>query len=157
MVNLAHLLGKPNLTEEIISMAQDSPSSLSQEALTIAHLQGVQERRQEERMLAFCQVFDMEGELVGVSFDLTRNGICVSVPNDWPQDTDFTVKLRRMDNEALPTITIKLTPMWRQSRNESFDEIGGKIIEVDCPEAFSTFLQYCQQAGPSGLVERPTS
>ena len=137
-------------------MAQDSPPSISQEALTIAHLQGIQERREQERMLAFCQVFNMAGELMGVSFDLTRNGICVSVPNDWPQDRDFSVKLRRMDNEDLPTITIKITPMWRQSRNESFDEIGGKIIEVDSPEAFSTFLQYCQQAGPSGLVERQT-
>jgi hypothetical protein len=113
-------------------MAQDSPPSISQGATTIAHLQGIQERREEERILAFCQVFDMAGELVGVSFDLTRNGICVSVPNDWPQDRDFSLKLRRMDNEDLPTITIKITPMWRQSRNESFDEIGGKIIEVDC-------------------------
>ncbi|WP_228024021.1 hypothetical protein [Synechocystis salina] len=138
-------------------MAQDSPPPISQEALTIAHLQGVQDRRREERMLAFCQVFDMEGELVGVSFDLTRSGICVSVPNDWPKDGDFVVKLRRMDNEALPTITVTVTPTWRQCRNESFDEIGGKIIEVDCPEAFSTFLQYCQQAGPSGLLERQTS
>ncbi|AIE73169.1 MULTISPECIES: PilZ domain-containing protein [unclassified Synechocystis] len=138
-------------------MAAEFPSPDSEEVLTIAHLQGIQERRQEQRMLAFCQVFNMAGELVGVSFDLTRQGICVSVPNDWPQGSDFEVKLRRMDNEALPTITVKVNPMWRQSRNESFDEIGGKIIAVDSPEAFATFLQYCQQAGPSGLVERPNS
>jgi len=131
-----------------------APAQTPQEALTIAHLQEIEERRREPRLLAFCQVFDMEGDLIGVSFDLTRQGICVSIPNTWPRDEDFQIKLRRMDNEDLPVITIKVVPMWRQSRNESFDEIGGKIVEVDCPDAFTTFLAYCQQAGPSGLVER---
>lgn len=127
------------------------------EILTIAHLQEIQERRQAQRILAFCQVFDLEDELVGVSFDLTSQGICVSLPNTWPQKESFQIKLKRMDNPELPIITIKVEPLWRQSRNDNFDEIGGKIVEVDNPDGFDSFLKYCQQAGPSGLVDRTST
>lgn len=135
----------------------DESSAIPQtpkEILTIAHLQEIEERRQAQRILAFCQVLDLEDELVGVSFDLTLQGICVSLPNTWPQTEPFQIKLKRMDNPELPVITVKVQPLWRQSRNENFDEIGGKIIEVNSPESFNTFLSYCQQAGPSGLVDR---
>ena len=131
-----------------------TPPQTPKEILTIAHLQEVQERRREQRVLAFCQIFDLEDELVGVSFDLTSKGICVSLPNTWPRNEPFQIKLRRMDNTELPTITVKVEPLWRQSRNEKFDEIGGKIVDVDSPDGFNTFLDYCHQAGPSGLVDR---
>ncbi len=137
------------MTDESSTMGQYSP-----EVLTIAHLQEVQERRRQQRVLAFCQVFDLEGELVGVSFDLTPDGICVSLPNTWPSTDSFHIKLRRMDNSELPAITIKVQPVWRESRNENFDEIGGKILEVDCQDSFNNFLDYCQKFGPSGLVDR---
>lgn len=128
-----------------------APSTNREEALTIAHLQEIQERRREKRVMAFCQVFDPEGELVGVSFDLTKQGICLSLPNTWPKE-NFQIQLKRMDNPDLPEIMVTVQPMWRQTRNENFDEIGGKITHINAPEDFDLFLHYCQKAGPSGLV-----
>lgn len=140
------------MTDESSAMPQTA-----QEPLTIADLQEIQERRQQQRVLAFCQVFDLEDELVGVSFDLTLHGICLSLPNTWPQSEPFQIRLKRMDNKELPVITVNVQPMWRKSRNENFDEIGGKIVEVDCPDSFNHFLNYCLQAGPSGLVDSTDS
>jgi len=124
----------------------------AEEAFTVAYFQRIKERRTEERVLAFCQVLDLDGNLIGVSFDLTPRGLCVSLPNTWPKAESFSIMLKRIDNPNLPTITIKVTPMWRSSRNDNFDEIGGKIVEVNSPSDFDQFLHYCQKAGPNGLV-----
>jgi hypothetical protein len=126
-------------------------NNASEESLTIAHLQQVRERRKEQRVMAFCQVFEPQGELLGVSFDLTPSGICLSLPNTWPRD-NFEIQLKRMDNPNLPEVRLMVKPMWRQPRNENFDEIGGQIIDINSAEDFETFLRYCQTAGPSGLV-----
>jgi hypothetical protein len=125
----------------------------SEEAFTVAYFQRIQERRREKRILAFCQVLDLEGNLIGVSFDLTPQGLCVSLPNTWTEADTFSIMLKRMDNPKLATIQVTVMPMWRQSRNDSFDEIGGKIVGVDSQTHFDQFLQYCQTAGPSGLLD----
>jgi hypothetical protein len=125
----------------------------AEEAFTVAYFQRIKERRTEDRVLAFCQVLDLEGNLIGVSFDLTPRGLCVSLPNTWTKTDNFSIVLKRIDNPSLPTITITVTPMWRSSRNDNFDEIGGKIVEVNSPSDFERFLNYCQEAGPSGLVD----
>lgn len=135
------------MTDELTEMHPPA-----EEAFTVAYFQRIKERRTEERVLAFCQVLDLDGNLIGVSFDLTPRGLCVSLPNTWPKAESFSIMLKRIDNPNLPTITIKVTPMWRSSRNDNFDEIGGKIVEVNSPSDFDQFLHYCQKAGPNGLV-----
>ena len=136
------------MTEELTEM-----QTPSEETFTIAYFERIQERRREERILAFCQVLDLDSNLIGVSFDLTPKGLCVSLPNTWTHADTFSIKLKRMDNPQLATITVTVMPMWRQSRNDNFDEIGGKIVEVDSQVHFDQFLQYCQTAGPSGLLD----
>jgi hypothetical protein len=125
----------------------------TEEAFTIAYFQSIQERRTENRVLAFCQVLDLDDNLIGVSFDLTPKGLCVSLPNTWTDADRFAIRLKRMDNPQLAAITITVMPMWRQPRNDNFDEIGGKIVEVDSQIYFEQFLEYCQTAGPSGLID----
>ena len=125
----------------------------SEDAFTVAYFERIQERRTEERVLAFCQVLNLDGDLIGVSFDLTPRGLCVSVPNTWTKEDTFSIMLKRMDNPNLSHITVTVTPMWRTSRNDNFDEIGGKIVQVNSQSNFEQFLQYCQEAGPSGLVD----
>ena len=125
----------------------------SEDAFTVAYFERIKERRTEERVLAFCQVLNLDGDLIGVSFDLTPRGLCVSVPNTWTKEDTFSIMLKRMDNPNLSPITVTVTPMWRTSSNDNFDEIGGKIVQVNSQSNFEQFLQYCQEAGPSGLVD----
>jgi hypothetical protein len=115
--------------------------------------QRMQERRSEQRLLAFCQVLDQEHNFIGVSFDLTTTGICLSLPNTWPVEGLFTVILKRADQPQLPEVEITLDPIWRKPRNTTFDEIGGRIISKANPPAFEQFLSHCQAAGPNGLLE----
>jgi len=136
------------MTDELTEM-QTPP----EEAFTVAYFERVKERRTENRVLAFCQAWDLEGNLIGVSFDLTPKGLCVSLPNTWTEADTFSIMLKRVDNPDLAAITVTVKPMWRQSRNDSFDEIGGQIVGVDSPSNFDQFLQYCQEAGPSGLLD----
>ncbi|BFM40651.1 hypothetical protein [Synechocystis sp. LKSZ1] len=113
----------------------------------------MQERRSEQRLLAFCQVLDPEHNFIGVSFDLTSTGICLSLPNTWPAEVSFSVMLKRADQPQLPEVEITLAPIWRKPRNTTFDEIGGRIIDVANRPAFEQFLAHCQAAGPNGLLE----
>ncbi|MEB3312108.1 MAG: hypothetical protein VKJ02_17925 [Snowella sp.] len=111
----------------------------------------MKERRSAERILAFCQILDLSGEFIGVSFDLTATGICLSLPHTWMQEDTFSVILKRGDAPDLPQVQVTVDPVWHNSRNEHYDEIGGKIIAVGSEADFQTFLHYCQTAGPSGL------
>ncbi|MFN5514487.1 MAG: hypothetical protein ACK5CA_07015 [Cyanobacteriota bacterium] len=113
----------------------------------------MQERRAQPRILAFCQIMDLDHNLLGVSFDLTRQGICLSLPNTWPKDETFQLILKRADQPALPQVVLTISPVWRKVRNAQFDEIGARITAVDSPENFETFLGYCDSVGPSGLFE----
>jgi len=113
--------------------------------------QRIQERRKAERVLAFCQVLDESGHFVGVSFDLTEMGICLSLPNTWPQEDSFSIILKRGDTDSLPEVKVTINPVWRKARNEVYDEIGARIIAIDCEKDFLAFLHYCQTMGPGGL------
>ena len=86
--------------------------------------QHIQERRNMERVLAFCQILDESGDFVGVSFDITEIGICLSLPSTWPQEVPFSLILKRGDSESLPEVKITVNPVWRKVRNEKYDEIG---------------------------------
>lgn len=113
--------------------------------------QQMQERRNMERVLAFCQILDESGDFVGVSFDITEIGICLSLPSTWPQEVPFSLILKRGDSESLPEVKITVNPVWRKVRNEQYDEIGARITAIDCKQDFQSFLHYCQTMGPSGL------
>ena len=106
------------------------------------------------RIWSFCQVFDVEKNWVGISFNITEQGICLSMPNTWVQDSPFSVILKRADEPSLPSITLSVEPLWRKTYNQNFDEIAGKIVAVDSAVNFEAFLKYCQEAGPSGLVSQ---
>ncbi len=111
----------------------------------------MQERRSEKRVLAFCHVLDLFGDFVGVTFDLTTTGICMSLPNTWSKQESFSIILKRGDLDSLPEIQITVNPLWRRPRNELYDEIGGQIIAIESEVDFQAFLSYCQKMGPSGL------
>jgi hypothetical protein len=113
--------------------------------------QRMQERRKAERVLAFCQVQDEYGHFIGVSFDITETGICLSLPNTWPKEDSFSIILKRGDTELLPEVKVTVNPVWRKARNEQYDEIGARIIAINCEKDFLSFLHYCQTMGPSGL------
>lgn len=74
------------MTDELTEMHPPA-----EEAFTVAYFQRIKERRTEERVLAFCQVLDLDGNLIGVSFDLTPRGLCVSLPNTWPKAESFSI------------------------------------------------------------------
>ncbi len=111
----------------------------------------MQERRSSERILAFCQILDLSGEFVGVSFDLTATGICLSLPRTWTYEVPFSIILKRGDSPSLPQVKVTVDPVWRNPRNDHYDEIGGRITSVESEADFKTFLTYCQTSGPSGL------
>jgi hypothetical protein len=102
--------------------------------------QRMQERRKAERVLAFCQVLDESGHFFGVSFDITETGICLSLPNTWPQEDSFSIILKRGDTDTLPEVKVTINPVWRKARNEQYDEIGARIIAIDCETDFLSFL-----------------
>ena len=113
--------------------------------------QRMQERRNSERVLAFCQVLDESGHFFGVSFDITETWICLSLPNTWPQEDSFSIILKRGDTDSLPEVKVTINPVWRKARNEEYDEIGARITAIDSEKDFLAFLHYCQTMGPGGL------
>lgn len=127
---------------------------LDDEVTIVGELEATKERRLLNRILAFCQVIDLERNFVGISWNVTFGGICLSLPNTWTKAHQFSIILKRADQPSLPEVTISVEPIWRKSYNESFDEIAGKIVQVDSPQNFEMFLKYCQEAGPSGLVDK---
>ncbi|MEB3248334.1 MAG: hypothetical protein ACKN9E_08385 [Microcystaceae cyanobacterium] len=116
----------------------------------------MKERRAQSRILAFCQVYDCDQQFIGVSFDLTSEGACLSLPNTWTKEPRFTVILKRADSHdqsICPDVAVTIETVWRRERNELFDEIGGRIVATESPEKLEAFLRYCQTQGPSGLFD----
>lgn len=132
------------MNEQLVQDAENLSSEFEFE-------QRMQERRNAERVLAFCQVLDESGHFVGVSFDITETGICLSLPNTWPQEDSFSIILKRGDTDSLPEVKVTINPVWRKARNEEYDEIGARITAIDCEKDFLAFLHYCQTMGPGGL------
>jgi len=132
------------MSESSINLSSEERTESERESL-------MQERRSQPRIPAFCQVLDEGGNFVGVSFDLTCIGICLSLPKSWTQDKTFSIVLKRADQELIPPVAVTVEPLWRRARNHDFDEIGGRIISKVSEEYFQQLLEYCQLFGPSGL------
>ncbi|MGI0479426.1 PilZ domain-containing protein [Geminocystis sp. CENA526] len=107
----------------------------------------INEQRNYRRVLAVCRVLDSQGKFLGFTLDLTPTGIQIIVNKDFPQDSEFEIILSQArENEILGNdLKIKVQQMWRSNTNEEFDQIGGKIIEVDSPSELENLVAYCDR------------
>ena len=99
------------------------------------------EKRQEIRTSAIGLVSEMEGEFLGISLDLTRQGIRFVVPNDFSDSESFYCKFNPVEGENRE-ITFKIQPQWRKNRNLAYDEIGAKILEVDQEKQWQELVEW---------------
>jgi choline kinase len=107
----------------------------------------INDQRTFPRILAVCRIFDFEGKFLGFTLDLSTIGIQIIVYKNFPDKSSFEIILNHQkENEIMGLdIKVKIEQMWRISTNEEFDQIGGKIIEVDNPKYFENLLSYCYQ------------
>lgn len=107
----------------------------------------INEQRNYRRILAVCRVLDSQGKFLGFTLDLTPTGIQIIVNKDFPHDSEFEIILSQArENEILGNdLKIKVQQMWRSNTNEEFDQIGGKIIEVDSPSELENLVAYCDR------------
>jgi hypothetical protein len=112
----------------------------------------ISERRRTIRMPCFCQVFDRDFQFIGVSFDLTLDGVRLSLHKAIKIAETLPVTLRRADSHQLLQVSVVLEPIWYQQYNARFNEVGGRFIDGHQTQQFQEFYAYCQKCGPSGLV-----
>jgi hypothetical protein len=107
----------------------------------------INEQRAFRRILAVCRVLDSEGKFLGFTLDLNTDSIQVIINKDFPSESPFKIILNQIkENEIISSnIRVKIQQMWRSSTSEEFDQIGGKIIEVDYPEKLENLVRYCDQ------------
>jgi hypothetical protein len=105
----------------------------------------INEQRNSRRILAVCRVLDLRRKFLGFTLDLSHHGIKIIVNKDFPQQTEFEVILSqgREYQDSLPDILIKVKEAWRINSGEEFDQIGGKIIDVDSSEKLEKFIIHC--------------
>jgi hypothetical protein len=147
-------LSWPNIKQVMMTLQPTATPKTKDKSLTLKDCNRINQRRLEKRILAFCGVRPQEGNLVGLSFNLSSAGICLGLPNTWTTDNPFSVILKRADCPSLPDVTISVESLWRKSYNENFDKIGGQILQVDSQPNFQAFLKYCQEVGPGGLLDK---
>lgn len=107
----------------------------------------IEDQRSDNRILAVCKVLDSKGCFLGFTLDLTTNGIQIIVNKDFPQELEFEIILNQGKEDEIIDCLIKITvqQMWRASTNEEFDQIGGKIVEVDNPQQLKNLINYYEQ------------
>ncbi|WP_013323015.1 hypothetical protein [Gloeothece verrucosa] len=110
------------------------------------------ERRIVKRTVAFCQVLDLDHNFLGITFDLTLEGICLSLPNSFSSEINFFVILKPTHADNIPEVIIKVQPIWRKKNHSEYDEIGGKIIQIWPEDIFKALLIYYEKGGPCGLI-----
>ncbi|MDW8462638.1 MAG: PilZ domain-containing protein [Geminocystis sp.] len=104
-----------------------------------------EEKRHTRRILAVCRVLDEGGHFLGFTLDLTRQGVRLIVDKTFNPEGNFEVILSppQEDEEIAPDISITVKPLWRCPANDEFDEIGGTIVTVDCPDSLTELMEYC--------------
>ncbi len=101
--------------------------------------------RTKQRILAICELVDIDNNLIGYTLDLTLEGIRIIVPNSFDQNPEFNLFIRPKENNPKnDKIKVKIKTIWRESKNEEFDEIGGKIIKAEKLEDLKSLLEYCE-------------
>lgn len=105
----------------------------------------INEKRFSRRILAVCRALDLKGNFVGLTLDLTKDGIHLIVANTFVDQDKFYLILQqtREDEEDKPNLTMEVEKMWRKPTNEEYDQIGGKILRVDLEEELHDLIQYC--------------
>ena len=103
------------------------------------------EQRNSRRILAVCRVLDLQRRFLGFTLDLSFKGIKIIVNKTFPHESEFQIILSqgRDCHEIDPDITITVEQAWRISSSDEFDQIGGKIINVDSTEKLANFINYC--------------
>lgn len=106
-----------------------------------------EEKRHARRILAVCRVLDRGGRFLGFTLDLTREGTRLIVNKNFNPEGNFEVILSppQEDEEIAPDIRVTVKPVWRCPANDEFDEIGGTIVTVDCPDSLTELLEYCER------------
>lgn len=105
----------------------------------------INEQRFSRRILAVCRALDLDGKFLGFTLDLTKEGIHLILNNTFPDDDKFSIILtqNREDKNEKPDITLEIEKAWRKSTNEEYDEVGGKIIDVDLQAELDDLILYC--------------
>ena len=107
----------------------------------------IEERRAESRIFAVSRVLTTEKKLLGYTLDINSGGIKIIVDKNFPEQSTFPVILLNelKEGESVPPdITVTIDVVWRSSFDEEFDQVGGKIIEVDLPDELQKFMQDAQ-------------
>ena len=107
----------------------------------------IEERRAESRIFAVSRVLTTEKKLLGYTLDINSGGIKIIVDKNFPEQSTFPVILLnelKGGESVPPDITVTIDVVWRSSFDEEFDQVGGKIIEVDLPDELQTFMQDAQ-------------
>lgn len=122
--------------------------------LNVLSMNKIEDQRSDSRILAVCKVFNSKGCFLGFTLDLTTNGIQIIVNKDFSQELEFEIILNQEKEDDIIDclIKIKVQQMWRSSTNEEFDQIGGKIIEVDNPQKLKKLIDYYEQKAKDKLV-----
>lgn len=107
----------------------------------------INEQRNYRRILAVCRILDTDGHFLGFTLDLTLTGIQIIVTKDFPQASEFEILLSQSQEDEVIAdhIRLKVSQIWRSSTNEEFDQIGGKIIEVESPNELEKLVKYCDR------------
>lgn len=105
----------------------------------------IKEKRLRPRILAVCRTFDLDNNFVGLTLDLNRNGIHLMVSNTFRDQDKFSLILPQSteEKENKAHLTIQVEKVWRKPIHEDYDEIGGKIIDVDLEDEFEDFIKHC--------------
>ena len=107
----------------------------------------IAERRDKDRIFAVSRVLTVEKKLLGYTLDINEGGIKIIVAKEFPERSTFQVILLnelKEDESIPPDITVTIDVAWRSSFDEEFDQVGGKIIDVDLPEELQKLIKNAQ-------------
>jgi len=105
----------------------------------------INEKRSDRRVLAVCRALNENREFLGFTLDLTQDGIHLIVEKTFADKPEFETILtqNREGKKSYPEIKVRIRKMWRRATNDEYDQVGGKIIEVDNQEALEDLVRYC--------------
>ncbi len=107
----------------------------------------IDERRSNRRILAICRALNKNGEFLGFTLNLTQDGIYLIVGKIFADKPEFEAILtqNREGKHIHPEIKIRIRKIWSRATNDEYEEVGGKIVEVDNPDALEDLVHYCDQ------------
>jgi hypothetical protein len=109
-------------------------------------IENFRERREKRRILAVCKILDINRQFLGFTLDLTTEGICLVVLNQFGNDQQFEIIIQQNRNDGEhPEIRATVETIWRREKNEEYDEIGGKIVVVDSQENLKALIEHCDR------------